>query len=193
MGEVEIMNINVKKDKKIKQHIVIAVGLLLVVVFTVLCIKVNIKYKNPTTLVGAINDPIDSNGYELVVHSAGFVSDDQLQELWKDELSTFSDCKAYAVTISITKTDDNAKDFSLGDIMLVSGAFSNGVDLQRFYEMNADTLKPFKELKCNETVTYTFPFMIVKENFTDKQWNQFPNREFSVVFALYPQIKEVKL
>lgn len=180
-------------NRKTKRYIAIFVGAVLFVGSLFLFIRINLKYKNPTIEEASLNEAVRYNGYEFVVQSGYFLNDDELLEVWGDDLNNYSDAEAYMVTIDITKVDADADYISLGNFELLSETYRQGPDLLVFRALNDHLSKLFNELDQGETQTYIFPYMLVKEQFSNSQWKKIKERQYNIVFTLYPIMKMVRI
>lgn len=179
--------------KKLKNKLLLAVISAYIMVFVIMFVRINIRYKNPTLEQVNIGQVIEVNGYELRVNSAGFIDNDILHTEYEEYLGKYEDCKMYSISMSIKKVKEDVEDFSLSYIEFVSGAYRNATSLELFKYINRDTFKPFKYLEYNDEVTYIFPFRMVKENFTDTQWKNIENNVFELDTFLYPVKKIINL
>jgi len=180
------------KKRKIKIFVGVVCGLLLGA-FLVCFFMINAKYRNSTVVEKGIGEPVDYNNLQFTVTDAGFMPHEKSDELWADELDTFPGCKGYYVTVTVNNTGTEEKKLSLGNFELVSDAWINGVDLEKFLTVNSDDIKQKFLLKPGDSITCTLPFLIVKENFTNKQWEQIEHRNFELVLSIYPVKRIVNL
>lgn len=180
------------KKRKIKIVIYVLGGILLGV-FLVCFLMINSKYKNPTVLSKEIGETVDYSNLQFLVVNSGFIPQAQVNELWTKELDIFAGCKGYYVTVTVSNTGTEEKKLSLGNFELVSDAWINGVDMEKFLMLNSEDVKQKFLLKPGDTITCTLPFLIVKENFTNRQWEQIEQRKFELVLSLYPFKRVIEL
>lgn len=152
--------------------------------------RINIKYPNPTVKKAKNNMEYKSMEYE--VKEAGFYTEKEVEALWPDE--EFEDYQGYFVQIMVSNVGKERKKIDLGDYELVSeSGFTQGIDMQTFLHINGEDVKDRVYINSGETETYTFPFLIVNANFSDKQWKDLNKEQFGLVLSLYPEKKELIL
>ena len=70
--------------KKLKNKLLLAVISAYIMVFVIMFVRINIRYKNPTLEQVNIGQVIEVNGYELRVNSAGFIDNDILHTEYEE-------------------------------------------------------------------------------------------------------------
>lgn len=171
--------------KKFLLIVVIVAG-----IFFCLIYRVNAKYPNPTEVKA--EGSMEYNSMEYTVEAAGFYAEQEVEKLWPDE--TFEHYRGYFVRLAVKNNGTEPQKIGLGDFELVSeNAFTQGVDLRVFLDVNGEEVRENVYIEPGETGRYIFPFLVVNANFTNKQWKMLDTEQFGLVLALYPEKKELIL
>lgn len=180
------------KKNRIKWGIFILVALFLGA--ALFCaVRLHLCYPNPTVEQVATGQTVQRNDITYVVEEAGFISRERANELWQDEQQTFEDFRGYFVTVRVTNHGNEEQRISLGDFILTTDVYAQGVDLLRFMEINDADIKEKFVMQPGASFTCTLPYMIAKINFTDKQWERLEGMQFKLLLSLYPVKREILL
>lgn len=176
--------------KKIIKRFAIMLSILCTFIIIILIFRVNVRFRNSKQYVYQMNECFEcENQLQYSVTNAGFFSDDD-KELFQDiETDEYEIIGCY-IDISVVNNGETSIHINLADYVLTSGGWGQRVNYPLFTKVNKQynsTLKP------GESTEFRLPFTVPSSVFTDKQWDKVMEREYSLVFSLYPAKQEVEI
>ena len=170
--------------------------LLFVAIGILLTIRINLKYPKAEELIYQMDEEVPY-GDDIYVHidNVRFLSEEEKAQIHSFETESGFNFKSMVVTLSVTNKGTDERSAELYPMMLVTGAFANASEQFAFQKLNENseckTLRP--TLKPGEVVTVQMPFLLYDSHFFPDDWEQVKEREFKLVFNLYPQKESIKL
>lgn len=174
----------------------LAIFIILCCVWAFFVYSINARYPN------RVEDPIVENeafsylGYSLQVSNSEIVPFRDSVRLFGGDESNIAeiDLESKTLLVEITLRPDEGirTPFPVTSLTVESGAWTNGLDVPLFFEMNdADSLNVSVEpsASCN----IILPFRIYPSQFYAQDWKQLKTRKFYLVGAMYPITQKVSL
>lgn len=181
---------------KRRRNIIIVAILLFFAVVTVLSIRINSIYPREEEIVYTMEErvPYEDDVF-IKVNNARFLTTEEKVDIHPNESEKGVIFESLVVSVTAVNSGEDEKTVELYPIMLESGTFANGNELYAMLRINEDekskTLMP--TLKPGESITILIPFLMANIRFKPDDWAHVKEREFKLVFNLYPQKKSIEL
>ena len=179
-----------------RRKLIAVIAILFVAIGILLTIRINLKYPKAEELIYQMDEEVPY-GDDIYVHidNVRFLSEEEKAQIHSFETESGFNFKSMVVTLSVTNKGTDERSAELYPMMLVTGAFANASEQFAFQKLNENseckTLRP--TLKPGEVVTVQMPFLLYDSHFFPDDWEQVKEREFKLVFNLYPQKESIKL
>lgn len=187
--------------KKRKTVIIVAV-VLLAAVWAFFVVRVSLYYKRDDPVVYQMGEeaPLPETYAQNVtmrVDEAHFFSNEAYDELKIPGMDEENHDLAKCILITLTLTNHGSEDqvVDLTPMQPESRAWTNGINMHWFKSMVSEeeqgTLYP--TVPAGESVRINLPFNINEIHFQSKEWDTVTEREYSLVFSLYPRKESILL
>ena len=166
--------------------------------FTVICmffsIGINMKYPKSEIFTYDLNQEVEISDYSFIVDNFEVVDYFDFKEIYDIDYSRLDkyvekeNIKVAAVTVVVENTGMEDIVPQIYQLTICSGTYSNGVDLDVFKAMNNDSsamLAPL--LRAGESIRIVLPYVIYGTSFQCDEGDPFMNRDFDLIFSIYPQ------
>lgn len=182
--------------KKMITGIVILLCILSGVVFAVRFTAVNRRYPKSEEKVYSVGEPVNLGGYtftltqmELIdgTELEGRVTDVTYAEDMEGNLYDGERMRVLMAHIQIEKNSDSDEFIDFTRINVESGAWHNGLDAELYMAMNEGISVQKLVLEKGEQCEVILPFSMICDMFKKRGWEKIDEREFSLVFAFYPE------
>ncbi|MBE6805453.1 MAG: hypothetical protein E7526_02860 [Ruminococcaceae bacterium] len=181
-----------------KISIIFIVVLLLVVYVFAVC-NVNAKYKPALQETYEFGEMFQIESVQMKMTKAVFMREDEMpdDEAFNKSIKHLLDYRETKIPylilmeMDIINTSEKNVRVDLTNLHLESGAFS----LQPYYELMVyyNQCGMYVDLEPGENKTLKLPVPILKIYFPESDWRSIENREFSLVFSLYPKKQIAKI
>ncbi len=170
-----------------KKRLLLGVCLILLFVIGFRIVAINQKYPNTVEQHYSLGDTVTYNNFELTVVDSYFIDNEYINKIFEEEKRILGEYECVVVDLNITNRNPKEKTLDVYSFILETGAAKNGVNLNAFYELNADNATLSPSINTNETISLKLPFHFTEESFTKSKWKNFKSRDFSLTLNLYPQ------
>lgn len=181
-----------------KNNICIAVIILAAVAYMSAVIYVNQKYPKAELEEKQLGETLIMDGIEITATNVEFMNQESFSEIYAYEKETFKEAECIMVTVTIKNTSEERQRITLDSFALTSGAWTNSVGADKYMavneKFNSEQYKSgpiYIEAGCERKII--LPFLLVKDNFTKKQWEHVKERNYELVLSLYPKKQQIKL
>ena len=181
---------------KKKKWITLSAVLLFLVIVSVLSIRINSIYPQGEEIIYGVNEDIPyGDDVYIRVNEARFLSEEEKEEIHPDEYQRGVIFESLVASVTVKNIGTEERTPELYPIMVESGVFANGCELFAMWRINEnwENQTPLSTLKPGEEVTVLMPFLMAEIRFQSDDWEQVKEREFKLVFNLYPQKKSILL
>ncbi len=182
-----------------KKTLIIFIIALLVAMYVFAVYSVNAKYKPAKQEIYEFGEPFEIDSVQMEMTKAIIIRENEMpdNEAFNEAIKHLLDFREtkipYLILIEmdVINTSETDTRVDLTNLHLESGAFS----LQPYYELMVyyNQCGMYVHLKPGESKTLKLPVPILKIYFPEKAWRYIENREFSLVFSLYPKKQIAKI
>ncbi len=173
-----------------------AICLLLGVLWVVRYRSLNHLIPNPEMTKFGIGESVNMGGVSFTLQQVEMLNGNEIKKVAPNvDIVTNADGTAYDrekiravffhVQIEKTGSDNESIDFT--KISAESGAWGNGINAQLFMVLNPGVSIEKNVLEKNEIEEIILPFSMADTMFKKDDWKKIDEREFGVVFQLYPE------
>ena len=120
-----------------------------------------------------------------------FMENDEIRSLYRlddDETEPFPGMIIKLMWVTVTFKNDSSKsaDIDILDVGASTSGWSNIPDYDFYYKIGNPKRQHHFELESQEEVTMDLPYLFVKPNFRNGQWEKIEGKEYFLVTSLYP-------
>lgn len=135
---------------------------------------------------------------KLRTEGARFMENDEIRNLYRldeDETEPFPGMilKLMWVTVSFKNDSSESADIDILDIGASTSGWSNIPDYDFYYKIGNPERPHHFELKPQEEVRMDLPYLFVKPNFRNGQWEKIEEKDYFLVTSLYPTKHMIKI
>lgn len=135
---------------------------------------------------------------KLRTEGAWFMENDEIRNLYRldeDETEPFPGMilKLMWVTVSFKNDSSESADIDILDIGASTSGWSNIPDYDFYYKIGNPERPHHFELKPQEEVRMDLPYLFVKPNFRNGQWEKIEEKDYFLVTSLYPTKHMIKI
>lgn len=182
--------------KRNKIRMVLAVCLIGVIgVWGLLVFRINRQIPAPEEITYPAEEWVDmGNGLELKTQGVRFMQDQEIREfpgIYEEALLPY-EMKLIWLTVSFRNPGTESIPLDLLDVAMESAGWSNITDPDFYMRMKEKT-SIMIELEPDEEVQCELPFLFVRANFRDVEWEKIEQKEYFVILKLYPQKIRVRV
>ncbi len=157
-------------------------------------VQLNNKYPPATLEKYQLNEKLDYAGVEFMVTDFQLVNEEDIPAITPiDGDESLGEKKYMIITAKISNQSNKIKEVDLTPIKLESVAFTNAIDMGALIQMSSGKPTLHPTLYPNEEIEMQLPFAMSEVMFTEEDWKNINERDFQVVFSLYPVKKVVEL
>lgn len=166
--------------------------------YLVLVIGINLKYPKAQLEEKQFGEAVTADDFEITAVDAAFMSEEDFSDIYAAEKEIFKESECIMVTVNIKNMSEEKQQITLDRFALTSQAWTNCTVPDKYiavnekwnseqYQSGPVYLEPGQERKL------ILPFLLVKNGFTQKQWEHVKERNYELVLSLYPVKKQIKL
>ena len=177
----------------------ILLTVVLITVWGILVYRVNQKIPQVQTEVTEAHEWFQwKNDVRLRTEGVRFMEDAEIRSLYpleQNEMEPFPGImlKLMWVTISFKNDGNETADIDILDIGASTSGWSNIPDFDFYYKIGNPEREHHFELAPKEEITMELPYLFAEPNFRNGQWEKIEEKEYSLVVALYPVKRMIKI
>lgn len=133
------------------------------------------------------------DGVELRADGIDFMEDASIRQEVPEELLYDYEMKLLWATVQIRNTSTEEREVDLLDLGAESEGWCNIPDVQFYSELERTTGTLRIHLKPDESVSYRLPYLFLKANFRDKEWEKIENKKYYLTLTLYPEKRMIAM
>lgn len=132
------------------------------------------------------------DGLEIKIDGMEFMEDSEIRGEFADDENFYKEeVKLLWVQIQVRNRDRQEKKVDLLDIGAETSGWCNIPDPQFYYKLGDEQKEISFMLNPDETVSYKLPFLLLRANFRDKEWEKMEEKEYYITLKLYPEKKKI--
>lgn len=185
-------------SRKIKLFIILACISVFLIAYIFMFVSVNSKFPQNTKEIYQIGQEFEYQNMKMKINDANFIEAEALQkdkgflDLVNKYYENQSDnIKFVILDMVIKNTSDKDSSISLIPFHLESNDFSLQADLPFVMYLNECGMQ--LDLKKDEIKSLKLPVPLSKNFFKESKWNNVKNRDYYLVYSLYPVKKMIKI
>lgn len=159
-------------------------------------IQVNTRFPQAVILSTKLGDDMELDGLKIKATSFEAVRFESLksdESLYNVVLGyTSAEVDVLKACLTIKNESDKEAELPLYDVTFQSNDWANAVNFGLFKFYNGDRSLTVK-LQAGESTDVVLPVLLHKQQFSSNAWSKIDNRNFQLVFSLYPQKKIIEL
>jgi hypothetical protein len=185
--------------KKTKLIVIVSTVVVLVVITGLSAWRIaslSAEYPNPQIYENGVGDEVKGGDIGITAIGARILNSQQIEELIPGFDSGLLDdsgkpiskesVKMLVVELDVTNYSSTEQAVALYKFTAVSRAWSNGVSLDSFRELNEGN-SPTLAMSANQSQTVCLPFLLYDFQFQSKtDWDTVSDRPFDLALSLYP-------
>lgn len=159
-------------------------------------IRVNTQFPQTSIICANIGESLQldqlhvkATSFEMVPYKS--ISNDCSLKSLVDQIED-GEVNLIKASIVIENDTDLSVEFPLYDVIFQSIDWANAINLDTFKYFN-DNRSLLVEMKPKESLKLILPCLIHQIQFSDKDWKEVQERNFQLVFSLYPQKRIIAL
>lgn len=188
-----------KNKKEVLKIMGIAFVVILLAIWGIQVYRMNQKIPQVQTEVTEAREWFQwKQNVKLRTEGARFMENDEIRNLYRldeDETEPFPGMilKLMWVTVSFKNDSSESADIDILDIGASTSGWSNIPDYDFYYKIGNPERPHHFELKPQEEVRMDLPYLFVKPNFRNGQWEKIEEKEYFLVTSLYPMKHVLKI
>ncbi|QUO32698.1 hypothetical protein KFE17_02790 [Faecalicatena sp. Marseille-Q4148] len=188
-----------KNKKEVLKIMGIAFVVILLAIWGIQVYRMNQKIPQVQTEVTEAREWFQwKKNVKLRTEGARFMENDEIRYLYRldeDETEPFPGMilKLMWVTVSLKNDSSESADIDILDIGASTSGWSNIPDYDFYYKIGNPERPHHFELKPQEEVRMDLPYLFVKPNFRNGQWEKIEEKEYFLVTSLYPMKHVLKI
>ena len=191
--------INEKEEQKLqKKNAVFMYGISSFMVVVVLVIGINLKYPKAQLEEKQIGEAMTADDFEITATDVSFMSQEDFSDIYAFEKEMFKEAECIMVTVNIKNMSEEKQRVTLEGFTLTSQAWTTCTAPDKYMAVNEKwNSEQYQSgsiyIESGEERKLILPFLLVKNGFTQKQWEHVKERNYELVLSLYPVKKQIKL
>ena len=191
--------INEKEEQKLqKKNAVFMYGIGSFMVVVVLVIGINLKYPKAQLEEKQIGEAMTADDFEITATDVSFMSQEDFSDIYAFEKEMFKEAECIMVTVNIKNMSEEKQRVTLEGFTLTSQAWTTCTAPDKYMAVNEKwNSEQYQSgsiyIESGEERKLILPFLLVKNGFTQKQWEHVKERNYELVLSLYPVKKQIKL
>ena len=181
---------------KISKKRVISVALIILsIVIVYKNVDINHRFPNAAIIEKHMNEDVEIS-HDLIAKVKEFHIDD-IQAYEKTVTENIrqlgGEAKVAIAQIEIDNYSTESRDWMAFECILQNNVWSNGINLDLFYELNPETFDIECRLDGQSRQNINLPFVIYDFQMKEKQWKKLNASQFELVLSFYPERISIKL
>lgn len=185
-------------SRKIKLFIILACISVFLITYIFMFVSVNSKFPQNTKEIYQMGQEFEYQNTKIKINNAKFIEGEDLQKdkglldlVNKYYEKQNDNIKLIVLDMEIKNIADKDNSISLIPFHLESNDFSLQADLPFVMYLNECGMQ--LDLKKGESKILKFPVPLSKNFFRKSKWNNVKNRDYDLVYSLYPVKKMIKI
>ena len=182
--------------KKKKSKILLLSSVLVFGIFLFNFITINRKYPDREIQTYTLGDKVEYSDCTITITGYRLFTKDE----FLDKYSILSDsedigCEWNKLLIDLTIENklDSKNYFETDNLLLESGSWWNGLDMQTMKSINETLENSTILLQARQKVFLCLPYTLYEIQFKPMDWNSIENREFDLIASIYPITQKIIL
>lgn len=174
---------------------IILISILFLVLFLIRYNYLNTKYPEVIIDSSSMNEPVNYFDFSLCAEKYAIINQNEIKEknIISEQLPSGFETKMVLVTLNIKNTSTQEKTIELYPFVLESNGWRSAFDFEAFNKLNSENVSTSLRLKPGKSQTVILPFTMYNSQFKKDYWAKLQNKEFDLIFSLYPIKKYIKL
>lgn len=185
-----------RAGKRRKKSKLIAAGTVLVIILTAAGYQ-KINQEIPPAVVEAaqIGEWLEyRDGVMVSLDSFRFLTGDEQEKLYQETgFETIYETKLLEVTLTLENTAAESRQVAMSDLYAEGIGISNGINKNIADASEGRYSSNMQELQPGEKKQVCYPYEILKNQVSGKEWAEITEREFWLTFSSYPVKKKLLL
>lgn len=185
-----------RAGKRIKKSILIAAGTVLVIILTAAGYqKINREIPPAVVEAAQIGEWLEyRDGVMVSLDSFRFLTGDEQEKLYQETgFETIYETKLLEVTLTLENTAAESRQVAMSDLYAEGIGISNGINKNIADASEGRYSSNMQELQPGEKKQVCYPYEILKNQVSGKEWAEITEREFWLTFSSYPVKKKLLL
>ena len=185
-----------RAGKRRKKSILIAAGTVLVIILTAAGYqKINRELPPAVVEAAQIGDWLEyRDGVMVSLDSFRFLTGDEQEKLYQETgFETIYETKLLEVTLTLENTAAESRQVAMSDLYAEGIGISNGINKNIADASEGRYSSNMQELQPGEKKQVCYPYEILKNQVSGKEWAEITEREFWLTFSSYPVKKKLLL
>lgn len=185
-----------RAGKRIKKSILIAAGTVLVIILTAAGYqKINREIPPAVVEAAQIGEWLEyRDGVMISLDSFRFLTGDEQEKLYQETgFETIYETKLLEVTLTLENTAAESRQVAMSDLYAEGIGISNGINKNIADASEGRYSSNMQELQPGEKKQVCYPYEILKNQVSGKEWAEITEREFWLTFSSYPVKKKLLL
>lgn len=194
----DLMENNMKKraGKRRKKSILTAAGTVLVIILTAAGYqKINREIPPAAVEAAQTGERLEyRDGVMITLDSFRFLTGEEQEKLYQETgFETIYETKLLEVTLTLENTADESRQVAMSDMYAEGIGISNGINKNIADASDGRYSGNMQELQPGEKRQVCYPYEILRNQVSKKEWAEITEREFWLTFSSYPVKKKVLL
>ncbi|RRK33165.1 hypothetical protein EBB54_18830 [Schaedlerella arabinosiphila] len=185
-----------RAGKRRKKSILIAAGTVLVIILTAAGYqKINREIPPAVVEAAQIGEWLEyRDGVMISLDSFRFLTGDEQEKLYQETgFETIYETKLLEVTLTLENTAAESRQVAMSDLYAEGIGISNGINKNIADASEGRYSSNMQELQPGEKKQVCYPYEILKNQVSGKEWAEITEREFWLTFSSYPVKKKLLL
>lgn len=185
-----------RAGKRRKKSRLIAAGTVLVIILTATGYqKINRELPPAVVEAAQIGEWLEyRDGVMVSLDSFRFLTGDEQEKLYQETgFETIYETKLLEVTLTLENTAAESRQVAMSDLYAEGIGISNGINKNIADASEGRYSSNMQELQPGEKKQVCYPYEILKNQVSGKEWAEITEREFWLTFSSYPVKKKLLL
>lgn len=185
-----------RAGKRRKKSKLIAAGTVLVIILTAAGYqKINRELPPAVVEAAQIGEWLEyRDGVMVSLDSFRFLTGDEQEKLYQETgFETIYETKLLEVTLTLENTAAESRQVAMSDLYAEGIGISNGINKNIADASEGRYSSNMQELQPGEKKQVCYPYEILKNQVSGKEWAEITEREFWLTFSSYPVKKKLLL
>lgn len=185
-----------RAGKRRKKSRLIAAGTVLVIILTAAGYqKINREIPPAVVEAAQIGEWLEyRDGVMVSLDSFRFLTGDEQEKLYQETgFETIYETKLLEVTLTLENTAAESRQVAMSDLYAEGIGISNGINKNIADASEGRYSSNMQELQPGEKKQVCYPYEILKNQVSGKEWAEITEREFWLTFSSYPVKKKLLL
>lgn len=185
-----------RAGKRRKKSRLIAAGTVLVIILTATGYqKINRELPPAVVEAAQIGEWLEyRDGVMVSLDSFRFLTGDEQEKLYQETgFETIYETKLLEVTLTLENTAAESRQVDMSDLYAEGIGISNGINKNIADASEGRYSSNMQELQPGEKKQVCYPYEILKNQVSGKEWAEITEREFWLTFSSYPVKKKLLL